>query len=57
MSKLNGRGMEDTGFLEEQLFEAQRCLFAARSVKEAKFLSNRITFLKQQLKQGNGRKK
>jgi hypothetical protein len=57
MSKLNGKSFEDTGFLHDQLFEAQRCLFAARSVKEAKFLNNRIGFLKQQLKQTNEKKK
>ena len=37
-------------FLQEQLIEAQQSLFFARSVKEAKFLQNRINFLKQQVK-------
>lgn len=41
-------------FFEEQLFDAQHSLFAARSVKEARFLTNRITFLKEQLKGLNG---
>jgi len=45
---------QDTAFFEEQLFDAQRSLFFARSVKEARFLTNRINFLKQQLRE-NGR--
>jgi hypothetical protein len=45
----------ESGFFEEQLFDAQRSLFFARSVKEAKFLTNRINFLREQIKQSNGR--
>lgn len=37
-------------FLQEQLMEAQQSLFFARSVKEMKFLQNKIDFLKQRLK-------
>jgi len=51
----NGRLNLNAGFLEEQLYEAQRSLFLARSVREARFLSNRINFLKQQIKL-NGKK-
>jgi hypothetical protein len=45
----------ESGFFEEQLYDAQRSLFVARSVKEARFLTNRINFLRQQIKQLNGR--
>ena len=38
-------------FFEEQLYKAQQSLFFARSVKEARFLTNRINFLKEQLKE------
>lgn len=41
---------EQTRFFEEQLFEAQRALFAANSVREAKFLQSKIKFLKEKMK-------
>ncbi len=44
-------------YLQEQLMEAQQSLFFAKSVKEAKFLQNRIDFLKKQIKSTNGQKK
>ncbi|MBU5537030.1 MAG: hypothetical protein QW818_00135 [Candidatus Aenigmatarchaeota archaeon] len=43
-------------FLQEQLMEAQQSLFFARSVKEIKFLQNRIDYLKRILKEINKRK-
>ncbi len=53
----NGRTVNSNiGFFEEQLYDAQRSLFLARSVREAKFLNNRINFLKQQIKV-NGKKR
>jgi len=36
-------------FYREQLFETKNKLFDARSVKQAKFLQNRISFLEQKL--------
>ena len=58
MNGKNGRANIDVGFFEDQLYEAQRSLFLARSVRQAKFLSDRINFLRQQLKvNGNGGKK
>jgi len=58
MNGKNGRANIDVGFFEDQLYEAQRNLFLARSVRQAKFLSDRINFLRQQLKvNGNGGKK
>jgi len=57
MNGKNGRANIDVGFFEDQLYEAQRSLFLARSVRQAKFLSDRITFLRQQLKvNGNGKR-
>ncbi len=55
MNRINGRANSDMGFFEEQLYEAQRSLFLARSVREARFLSDRINFLRQQIKL-NGKK-
>jgi hypothetical protein len=54
---LSGNGLigEHNQFLQEQLMEAQQSLFFARSVKEAKFLQNRIDYLKKSLKQIKGR--
>ena len=40
---------EHNQFLQEQLIETQQSLFFARSVKEAKFLQSRISYLKQRL--------
>lgn len=40
---------EHNQFLQDQLTETQQALFLARSVKEVKFLQNRINYLKQQL--------
>ncbi|MBI4009917.1 MAG: hypothetical protein HY361_01850 [Candidatus Aenigmarchaeota archaeon] len=37
-------------FLQEMLIETQQSLGFARSVKEMKFLQNKITYLKQRLK-------
>ncbi len=57
MNGKNGRANVDVAFFEDQLYEAQRSLFLARSVREARFLSDRINFLRQQLKlNGNGGK-
>ena len=59
MRNVNGTGKISNGshlvdehneFLQEQLIENQQALFFARSVKEAKFLQSRITFLKQRVK-------
>ena len=41
-------------FLEEMLIETQQSLAFARSVKEAKFIQTKITYLKQQLTKING---
>jgi hypothetical protein len=48
----NGNGLitAHNQFLQEQLIDAQQSLFFARSVKEAKFLQNRIDYLKETLK-------
>jgi len=51
---------EHNQFLQEHLMEAQQSLFFARSVKEAKFLQSRISYLKEQLNKSgryNGRRK
>lgn len=38
-------------FFEEQLFEAKQQLFAARSVREMKFIQERIVYLKKRMKE------
>ena len=48
---------EHNYFLQEQLMDAQQSLFFARSVKEAKFLQNRIDYLKGLLNNSNNRRK
>jgi hypothetical protein len=39
--------------LEEELFEAREALFMARSVKELKFLQNKINYLTKLLEKSN----
>lgn len=56
MANSNGLITAHNQFLQEQLMEAQQSLFFARSVKEAKFLQNRIDYLKSTLKNINYRK-
>jgi len=50
--KQNGR-MDVTRqqFFEEQLFEAKQALFAARTVREMKFIQERIIYLKKRMKE------
>jgi len=57
-NRLIGRSLvsEHNQFLQEQLMDAQQSLFFARSVKEAKFLQNRIDYLKSTLEKINDRK-
>lgn len=43
--------------LEEELFEAKQALFMARSVKELKFLQNKINYLTKLLEASNSRRK
>jgi len=54
---MNGKSMQNnmqTGFLEDQLYEAQQALFAATSIKQVKFLQSKIKYLRQKVKE-NGR--
>jgi hypothetical protein len=44
---------EHQQFLEEMLLDAQQSLAFARSVKEAKFIQNKLVYLKQRLKDMN----
>jgi len=44
---------EEVNLLEEELFEAKQALFAARSVKELKFLQNKINYLSKKLRELN----
>ncbi|MEM5773293.1 MAG: hypothetical protein QXL86_03700 [Candidatus Aenigmatarchaeota archaeon] len=47
---MNGN-KEELKFFEEQLYEAKQALFAARTIKQARFLQNRIKFLTEKLKE------
>ena len=41
-------------FYEQQLFEAKNALFSATSVREVKFLQNKIRYLEQRMTQKLG---
>jgi hypothetical protein len=45
--------MDEVELLEEELFKAKQALFTARSVKELKFLQNKINYLTKRLKEIN----
>jgi hypothetical protein len=47
---MNGN-KEDLKFWEEQLYEAKQALFAARTIKQVKFLQNKIKFLSEKVKE------
>jgi hypothetical protein len=47
---MNG-SKEDLKFWEEQLYEAKQALFAARTIKQVKFLQNKIKFLSEKVKE------
>jgi hypothetical protein len=53
----NHTNLEEMNFFEDELYEAQRNLFSARSVKQIRFLQNRIDFLRQRVREVNGRRK
>lgn len=48
---MNGKNREDTRFFEEQLFETKQALFAATTIKQAKFLQSKIKYLNQRVKE------
>ena len=41
----------EPNIFEEQLFEAKQALFHAKSVKQIKFLQNKINYLKQKVRE------
>jgi hypothetical protein len=43
-------GIEQERFIEEQLFDAKQALFAATTVREVKFIQNKIEYLREQAK-------
>jgi len=46
---MNGKDRDNARFFEEQLFEAKQALFAATTIKQAKFLQNKIKYLNQKV--------
>jgi uncharacterized LabA/DUF88 family protein len=42
---------EELKFWEEQLYEAKQALFAARTIKQARFLQNRIKYITEKVKE------
>jgi hypothetical protein len=42
--------IDDSEFIEEQLFETMQALFKETNVKRIKFLQNKINYLKQKLR-------
>ncbi len=56
---MNGKNLvnEHLEFLENELNQAQQNLFFVKSVKEVKFLQNKIAFLKKQMKEAKKKEK
>jgi hypothetical protein len=42
-------GKNDRAFFQEQLFEAKSALFAASTLKQVRFLQNKIKYLEQKV--------
>lgn len=54
---MNGQDIHRLRFYQEELFDTKNKLFRAKSVKQLKFLQNRIEFLQGRIEQiQNGRK-
>jgi hypothetical protein len=49
--------LEDPKILRDQLYRAQKALFFAKTVREAKVLQDRINFLRQKMKDMENNKK
>ncbi|MCS7105736.1 MAG: hypothetical protein NZ942_00230 [Candidatus Aenigmarchaeota archaeon] len=45
------KNFEEKAMIEEQLYEAQMALFRVKTVREAKFLQNKIEYLKKRAKE------
>ncbi len=55
---MNSRNpLNDPQFVEEELFDTQRALFSAKTVREMKFLQSKLNFLKLKAKEINGKKR
>lgn len=48
--------INDPNFIEQELFEAKHALFTAKSVREIRFLQNKINYLKKRMKELDGEK-
>ena len=48
---MNGRDMHRLRFYQEELFDTKSKLFRAKSVKQLKFLQNRIVFLETKIEE------
>lgn len=48
---MNGREMHRLRFYQEELFDTKSKLFRAKSVKQLKFLQNRIIFLQDKIEE------
>lgn len=45
------KNIDDPHFIEEELFQTKKALFAAKSVKELKFLQNKLNYLMKRIKE------
>jgi hypothetical protein len=45
--------IDQSGFFEEQLFEAKQALFSATTVREIKFLQSKIKYLRERVRETN----
>jgi len=48
MRGFSTNNLEQVRFIEEQLFDAKQAMFSANSVREVKFLQNKIKYLREQ---------
>ena len=55
VSKNSGKTVVNPNFIEEELFLTKHALFNAKTVRELKFLQAKINYLKQRMKELDGR--
>ncbi len=51
---MNQKNLENIRFIEEQLFQAKQALFNAKTVREVKFLQQKIEYLRKRAKELRG---
>ncbi len=47
--------IDDPAFIEQELFDTRQALFSATSVRQVRFLQNKLNYLKQKMREVKGK--